>query len=399
MAGKGIEREYMSVKELSEYSGICVRSLRDLLKGSNPIPSFKFGNSVRVKKSEFDRWAETCRNDKGRINQIVEEILTDGDINAKPVTGKPEAELSKKSPPKAAKSGEACAKVKAPADIPTRHKLIIADCKAMTEIADSSIHLVLTSPPYFNAPFDYDGLYSSYEEYLEFLERLAGESFRVLQQGRIAALNIDDMLVRSVKFPLLADAIKAFQKAGFRYRDRIEWKKPDGFTRPSKRSGVLLQHPYPMYFYPSNLMESIVIFQKGKFDYRSIPKEIREKSKIDTAQFLSERLYNNHWEMTNVLPDSEMEKGIAAFPEMLAYRIIVLFSHWSETVLDPCAGSGTTTKVARQLRRNSIAYGIKKDLIRTIRRKSGFDIRRGHAKHDTFEVLLRNEDSNGRNTT
>ena len=47
----------------------------------------------------------------------------------------------------------------------------------------------------------------------------------------------------------------------------------------------MLQNPYPMYFYPDNLLESIIIFQKGKFDYKSIPKEIREASKIDLKEF------------------------------------------------------------------------------------------------------------------
>jgi site-specific DNA-methyltransferase (adenine-specific) len=63
-------------------------------------------------------------------------------------------------------------------------------------------------------------------------------------------------------------------------------KKPEGYLRISRRSGVLLQNPYPMYFYPDNLLESILIFQKGKFDYKSIPKEIREKSKIDIKEFM-----------------------------------------------------------------------------------------------------------------
>jgi len=153
---------------------------------------------------------------------------------------------------------------------------------SMEEIADKSVHLMVTSPPYFNAPFDYKGLFSGYSQYLDVLSNFAKETNRVLQEGRIAVLNIDDMLIDGEKFPIVADAIKIFQEAGFRYRDRIIWKKPDGYLRISRRSGVLLQNPYPMYFYPDNLLESIIIFQKGKFNYRSIPQEIREASKIDT---------------------------------------------------------------------------------------------------------------------
>ncbi len=61
--------------------------------------------------------------------------------------------------------------------------------------------------------------------------------------------------------------------------------KPEGYLRISRRSGVMLQNPYPMYFYPDNLLESIIIFQKRKFDYKSIPKETRGASKINIKEF------------------------------------------------------------------------------------------------------------------
>ena len=243
----------------------------------------------------------------------------------------------------------------------------------MSEISDSSIHLIVTSPPYYNAPFDYDGLFTNYEQYLGVLKRFAKESFRVLSEGRIVALNIDDMLVNGTKYPIVADATKIFQDSGFRYRDRIIWKKPDGYLRISKRSGVILQNPFPMYYYPDNLLESIVIFQKGKFDYRSISSEIRELSKIDIKEFQNNNWHKTLWEITNVLPGSVLEKNVAAFPEELPYRIIKLYSYVGETVLDPFLGSGTTIKVARLLRRNSVGIEIIRDLEKVIRRKTGFD--------------------------
>lgn len=256
----------------------------------------------------------------------------------------------------------------------TNHKIIFGNCMDMSEISDLSIHLIVTSPPYYNAPFDYDGLFSSYEQYLGVLNHFARESFRVLCDGRIIALNIDDMLVNGTKYPIVADAIKIFQEAGFRYRDRIIWKKPDGYLRISKRSGVILQNPFPMYFYPDNLLESIVILQKGKFDYRSISEEIRELSKIDKKEFQDNNWHKTLWEMTNVLPGSALEKNVAAFPEQLPYRIIKLYSYVGETVLDPFLGSGTTMKVARLLKRNSIGIEIIRDLEKIIRKKVGFDI-------------------------
>jgi len=242
----------------------------------------------------------------------------------------------------------------------------------MEEIPDGSIHLMVTSPPYFNAPFDYKGLFKNYGQYLGVLRRFAQETYRVLQEGRISVLNIDDMLIDGEKFPIVADATKIFLDAGFRYRDRIIWKKPDGYLRISRRSGVLLQNPYPMYFYPDNLLESIIIFQKGKFNYRSISKEVRQSSEIDTREFSDKKWYMTFWEMNNVMPGSPLEKDIAAFPEKLPYRIIKLFSYKDETVLDPFVGSGTTMKMARDLGRNSIGMEIKKSLIPIIKKKMGF---------------------------
>ena len=274
----------------------------------------------------------------------------------------------------------------------TYHKVIFGNCMSMEEISDQSIHLMVTSPPYFNAPFDYQGLFKSYGQFLGVLRKFARETYRVLQDGRIAAVNIDDMLVNGTKYPIIADTIKVFQEAGFRYRDKITWKKPDGYLRISRRSGVLLQNPYPMYFYPDNLLESIIIFQKGKFNYRSIPQNIRELSIIDKKKFQQNKWYMTLWEMTNVLPGSPLEKDIAAFPEELPYRLINLFSYVGEIILDPFLGSGTTMKVARKLKRNSVGFEIIRDLEKTIRVKTGFNGKNDFPnQEDKFEIFERYE--------
>lgn len=95
-------------------------------------------------------------------------------------------------------------------DDATIHKLIIGNCMSMEEISDGSVHLMVTSPPYFNAPFDYKGLFKNYEQYLGVLKNFAKETYRVLQDGRIAVLNIDDMLIDGEKYPIVADATKIF---------------------------------------------------------------------------------------------------------------------------------------------------------------------------------------------
>lgn len=271
----------------------------------------------------------------------------------------------------------------------TSHKIYFANCMSMEELENESVHLIVTSPPYFNAPFDYKGLFTNYTSYLNMLKIFSKESFRVLKQGRIFVLNIDDMLVDGVKYPIVADATKIMLESGYKYRDRIIWKKPDGYLRISKRSGVLLQNPYPMYFYPDNLLESIIIFQKGKFNYKSVTNKVREESKVNTTEFKKNGWYKTIWEMTNVLPGSVLERNIAAFPDELPSRIIKLFSYAGDTVLDPFAGSGTTMKVSRELKRNSIGYEIIRDLEEVIKKKTGFINVYEEQSDDRLEIFER----------
>ena len=157
---------------------------------------------------------------------------------------------------------------------------------------------------------------------------------------------------------------------------RIIWRKPEGHIRIGRRSGVVLQHPYPMYFYPDNLQESILLFQKEKFDYsyvKHLPPEIRKSSRINVKELNNEKWNLTIWEIVNVLPlPGRLEEGIAAFPEEIPRRLIKLFSFAGETVLDPFLGSGTTVKVAKELGRNSIAYEIDVELKPVILEKIGY---------------------------
>ena len=246
----------------------------------------------------------------------------------------------------------------------------------MHEIPDGSIHLMVTSPPYYNAPFDYPDLFRNYEEFLELIRAFANELYRVMAPGRIAAFVTDDMLVKGEKYPVVSDVTKIMVEAGFRYRDRIVWQKPEGYIRISRRSGVVLQHPYPMYFYPDNIQENIIIFQKGKFDYsymKSLDPKVKEASKIDLEKYSSEKWYLTVWRITNVLPfENRLEKGIAAFPEEIPRRLIKLYTFVGETVLDPFLGSGTTMKVAKELGRNSSGYEIDVELKNVILEKIGY---------------------------
>ena len=243
----------------------------------------------------------------------------------------------------------------------------------MIEIPSGSIQLMITSPPYFNAPFDYPDLFKDYDEFLFLIHALSIELYRVLALGRVACFVCDDMLVKGEKYPVVADITRLMLQAGFRYRDRIVWVKPKGYVRISRRSGVLLQHPYPMYFYPDNIQESILVFQKGRFNYsyvQELPLKVLEKSKISVKDYNGAEWHLSVWNITNVLPlGPRLEKGIAAFPEEIPKRLIKLFSFHGETVLDPFLGSGTTMKVAQELGRNSWGYEINRGLERTVRKK------------------------------
>jgi len=273
-----------------------------------------------------------------------------------------------------------------------KNLIVFGDAQNMKEIGDESVHLVVTSPPYFNAPFDYPDMFESYEEFLGIMRNVSREIMRVLKGGRVAALVVDDTLIKGKKYPVVADITKIFVEEGFRYRERIVWVKPEGYIRISRRSGVLLQNPYPMYYYPDNLQESILIFQKGEFDYKSIPEDIREASRIDLEEYQKNKWYLNVWYITNVLPThNRIERGIAAFPEEIPYRLIKLFSYKGETVLDPFMGSGTTLKVAIALGRRAIGYEIDLELLDVIRKKLNIGQSSLLGNINEFEIIVRED--------
>jgi len=274
----------------------------------------------------------------------------------------------------------------------TFHKLIFGDSQSMKELQDGKIHLVVTSPPYFNAPFDYPELFENYKTYLDKMRKIAKELKRVVAQGRIVCIVCDDTLIGGEKYPVVADLTKIYKEEGFIYRDRITWIKPEGYIRISRRSGVLLQHPYPMYFYPDNIQESILIFQNGKFDYKTIPKRKKDESKISISEYQKKKWYLTTWNIVNVLPlKDRLENGIAAFPEEIPYRIIKLFSYVGETVLDPFMGSGTTNKMASRLKRNSVGYEIDLELVEVIKEKMGLKQGSLFQKDYKVEIIVRDD--------
>jgi DNA modification methylase len=148
-----------------------------------------------------------------------------------------------------------------------------------------------------------------------------------------------------------------------------------------------------MYFYPDNIQESILIFQKGKFDYnyvRELDSKTKQGSRIDIGTFQKNKWHLTVWDITNVLPlEGRVEKGIAAFPDEIPSRLIKLFSYVGETVLDPFLGSGTTTKVARSLGRNTFGYELDIELVDVVKRKLNYQ--QLSFSDDTIEIIVRQD--------
>ena len=273
-----------------------------------------------------------------------------------------------------------------------RNLIVFGDSRNMRELPDGSVHLVVTSPPYFNAPFDYPDLFKDYDEFLGLIRDVAREIYRVLAPGRIACFVTQDVRINGKLYPVSADILRIMMEEGFTYRDRIIWKKPEGYVRISRRSGVQIQHPYPMYFYPDNIYEEILIMQKGEYKYPKNKAEL-ESSRIDIQEFNREKWYLSVWEITNVLPvKGRIEEGIAAFPEEIPYRLIKLFSYVGETVLDPFMGSATTLKVAVELRRKAVGYEIDLELLDVVKKKLGIDqAKLFNSDSSNFEIIIRDD--------
>lgn len=255
----------------------------------------------------------------------------------------------------------------------TYHKIIIGDSRWMKEVADESVHLIVTSPPYWQLK-DYGngsqiGFNDTYEEYINNLNLVWKECHRVLHKGCRLCINIGDQFARSVYYgrykviPIRTEIIKFCETIGFDYMGAIIWQK---VTTCNTTGGATVMGSYP---YPRNGIlkldyEFILIFKKyGKPP--KVNKEIKEKSKLTDEEW--KQYFTGHWNF----PGEKQNKHLAMFPEELPKRFIKMFSFVSDTVLDPFLGSGTTSLVARKLNRNSIGYEINEEFLSVIKEKLG----------------------------
>lgn len=247
----------------------------------------------------------------------------------------------------------------------THHKIVCGDSRKMSLVPDTSVHLVITSPPYWQLK-DYGsqnqiGFHDTYENYINNLNLVWRECNRVLHPGCRLCINIGDQFARSVYYgrykviPIRTEIIKYCETIGLDYMGAIIWQKKTT-TNTTGGASIMGSFPYPRNGILKIDYEFILIFKKSGV----APQPTKEQK--DASQLTNEEwneYFSGHWNFSGV----RQKDHLAAFPEELPRRLIRMFSFVGETVLDPFWGSGTTTLAATKLERNSIGYEIHSDYI------------------------------------
>ncbi len=256
------------------------------------------------------------------------------------------------------------------------HKIIIGDSRQMKEIDDNSIDLVVTSPPYWQLK-DYGsekdmGFNHTYEEYINHLNLVWAETYRVLDGGCRLCIDIGDQYARSVYYgrykviPIRTEIIKSCETIGFDYMGAIIWQKV-ATTNTSGGAAIMGSFPYPRNGILKLDYEFILVFKKIGKSLRTLSKEIKEKSRMTKEEW--NRFFTGHWNF----PGEKQKNHLAMFPLELPLRLIKMFSFEEDTVLDPFLGSGTTSLAALQLNRNSVGYEINPQYLPVIQEKLGMN--------------------------
>ena len=255
----------------------------------------------------------------------------------------------------------------------THHTIINGDSRKMVELKDSSIHLAITSPPYWQLK-DYGsdnqiGYHESYESYINNLNLVWKECYRVLHPGCRLCVNIGDQFARSVYYgrykviPIREEIIKFCEIIGFDYMGAVIWQK---VTTSNTTGGGIQMGSYP---YPRNgilkLDYEFILILKKPGEAPKPTKTNKELSKMSAEEWNT--FFAGHWNFTGARQDNH----IAMFPEELPRRLIKMFSFVGDTVLDPFTGSGTTNLAAKNLVRNSVGYEINSEFIPVIKEKLG----------------------------
>jgi site-specific DNA-methyltransferase (adenine-specific) len=259
----------------------------------------------------------------------------------------------------------------------------------MNDLEDNSVHLVITSPPYWQLK-DYGtenqiGFHDSYESYINNLNLVWKECYRTLHNGCRLCVNIGDQFARAVYYgrykviPIREEIIKFCENIGFDYMGAIIWQK---VTTSNTTGGGVQMGSYP---YPRNGIlkldyEFILIFKKLG-DAPKPTKENKELSRMTAEEWNT--FFAGHWNFAGTRQDNH----IAMFPEELPKRLIKMFAFVGDTVLDPFAGSGTTNLAAKNLGRNSVGYEINHEFIPVIKQKLSANQSGLFGNDATFEFI------------
>jgi len=257
--------------------------------------------------------------------------------------------------------------------MPNWAKIYLGDSRAMTEVEDAVIDLVVTSPPYWHIK-DYGvpgqlGYGQSLHEYLKDLYRTWRECFRVIREGGRLCINVGDQFARAAVYgrykviPLHAELINQCEHIGFDFLGAIIWQKK---TTMNTTGGAVVMGSYP--FPPNGIVEIdyefILIFKKPGQN-KKVSTEIKEASRLTKEEW--KEYFAGHWHFGGVRQVGHE----AMFPEELPRRLIKMFTFVGDTVLDPFLGSGTTVKAALDLARNAVGYEINPDFLEAVPEKIG----------------------------
>jgi len=272
----------------------------------------------------------------------------------------------------------------------THHRVIFGDSRHMDTIRDGSVHLVVTSPPYWHLK-DYGedveiGQGSTtFEEYMSSLCAVFEECVRKLAPDGKLIINVMPMLLpgdtstfnRRVTKTVLTELEGYMDSLGNMYLMSLHiWDK-----RKAVRFSSWGSYPYPPNMLSSYPYEWIIVFSKsGRRD--PVDPSLKEASRITHREF-TDWVQNSIWDFQ---PASASREGHPApFPEELPKRCIKLYSFVGDTVLDPFAGTGTTLSAARRLGRSSIGYEVNADYEDLIRTKLG--VNEDWGDQATFEFI------------
>lgn len=244
----------------------------------------------------------------------------------------------------------------------TTHRLTQGDTRSLSFIRNESIHLVVTSPPYWNLKrYNEDpaqlGHISDYESFLSELGKVWKEVYRVLVPGGRLVCVVGDVCLsrkehgRHLVMPLHADIAVLCRKIGFDNLNPIIWHKISNATFEANNGTKFLGKPYEPNAIVKNDIE-FILMQRKPGGYRQPTGEQRMLSMIDKDDF--SEWFRQFWTITG----ASTRHHPAPFPYELAYRLVRMFSFWGDTVLDPFCGTGTTMLAAMKCGRNSIGIEI-----------------------------------------